>query len=139
MSHYSATLSQPVKDLVKVRRALLSVSDKNGLKELCVFLNKIGCQLVATSSTYKAIIDFGLPCLTVDSITKFPEILGGRVKTLHPKIFGGILAREYLESDLADMKEHEIEIFDLVVCDLYPFQEVLIRGLSQRNLLKILI
>ncbi|WP_186647857.1 bifunctional phosphoribosylaminoimidazolecarboxamide formyltransferase/IMP cyclohydrolase [Fluviispira vulneris] len=136
MSHYSATLSQPVKDLVKVRRALLSVSDKNGLKELCVFLNKIGCQLVATTSTYKAILDFGLPCATVDSITKFPEILGGRVKTLHPKIFGGILGRESLESDLADLKEHGIEIFDLVVCNLYPFQEVLKMGVEPEELVE---
>ncbi|KAB8028105.1 bifunctional phosphoribosylaminoimidazolecarboxamide formyltransferase/IMP cyclohydrolase [Fluviispira multicolorata] len=136
MSHYSANLSQPVNNLIKIRRALISVSNKSGLQELCVFLNQLGCQIVATSSTYKAIIEFGLPCNSVDSITNFPEILGGRVKTLHPKIFGGILGREYLESDRADMLANGIEVFDVVVCNLYPFQEVLRKGANAEELVE---
>ena len=125
-----------VKNLIPTRRALLSLSNKEGLKELCKFLTEIGCELVATSSTYKAIIDFGFLCTTVDSITQFPEILGGRVKTLHPKVFGGILARESLDSDEKDMKEHGIKAFDIVVCNLYPFQNALAKKASASELVE---
>jgi phosphoribosylaminoimidazolecarboxamide formyltransferase / IMP cyclohydrolase len=125
-----------VKDLISVRRALLSLSNKEGLKELCEFLTKIDCVLVATSSTYKAIKEYGFQCTTVDSITQFPEILGGRVKTLHPKVFGGILARETLESDKKDMKDYDIQAFDIVVCNLYPFQNALKMGVSPDELVE---
>lgn len=135
MSHHKIH-SIEVKNLIPVRRALLSLSDKSGLNELCGFLTKIGCELVATSSTYKAIIDLGYSCCSVDSITKFPEILGGRVKTLHPKIFGGILGRELLESDAKDMKDHEIKAFDIVICNLYPFQKALAKEVSTTELVE---
>jgi len=125
-----------VKNLIPVRRALLSLSNKSGLKELCSFLTKIGCELVGTSSTYKAIIDLGFPCFPVESLTNFPEILGGRVKTLHPKIFGGILGRELLPSDALDMKNHDIKPFDIVICNLYPFQEALSKKVSAIELVE---
>jgi phosphoribosylaminoimidazolecarboxamide formyltransferase/IMP cyclohydrolase len=125
-----------VKNLIPVRRALLSLSDKSGLKELCGLLTKWGCELVGTSSTYNAIINLGFSCSTVDSITNFPEILGGRVKTLHPKVFGGILGRELLESDAKDMKDHDIKPFDIVICNLYPFQKTLAKGASATELVE---
>ncbi len=135
MSHHIST-PIPVKDLIPVKRALLSLSNKEGLKELCEFLSKMGCELVATSSTYKAIKGYGFLCTTVDSITQFPEILGGRVKTLHPKVFGGILARGSLESDTKDMKDYNIQAFDIVVCNLYPFQNALANGASPSELVE---
>ncbi|APJ04679.1 bifunctional phosphoribosylaminoimidazolecarboxamide formyltransferase/IMP cyclohydrolase [Silvanigrella aquatica] len=135
MSIHSA---QPLKkrDLISVRRALLSLSNKEGLKELCAFLTQYGCELVATSSTYKAIKELGFLCVSVDSITQFPEVLGGRVKTLHPKIFGGILCRESLDSDRQDMQTQDIKPFDIVVCNLYPFQNALAKGASPEDLIE---
>lgn len=133
---YHITLPVQIKDLIPARRALLSLSNKEDLEVLCGFLTKIGCELVATSSTYKAIKELGFSCTSVDSITQFPEILGGRVKTLHPKIFGGILAREFLDSDAQEMKEHDIKAFDIVVCNLYPFQTALAKGASPTELIE---
>lgn len=130
---YTAT---NVQDLITVQRVLLSLSDKSGLLELCQSLTKYQCELYATTSTYKAIKEYGFPCQLIDNITKFPEILGGRVKTLHPKIFGGILGRVNLASDLNDMREHQIVPFELVVCNLYPFQAVLDQGVSEGELIE---
>jgi phosphoribosylaminoimidazolecarboxamide formyltransferase/IMP cyclohydrolase len=114
-------------DKVPVKSAFLSLSDKTGLRELAQFLVSIGCSLSATGSTAEQLTSFGFPVRTVESITGFPEILGGRVKTLHPKIFGGILARPHMDSDAHDLELHKIEKFDVVVCNLYPFQETLRR------------
>lgn len=135
MSHQNIP-SIEVKNLIPVRRALLSLSDKSGLKELCELLTKWGCELVGTSSTYNAIINLGFSCSTIDSITNFPEILGGRVKTLHPKVFGGILGRELLDSDAKDMKDHDIKPFDIVICNLYPFQKTLAKGATTTELVE---
>lgn len=114
-------------DKVPLKNAFLSVSDKTGLRELAQFLHSIGCALSATGSTAESLASFGFPVRSVESITGFPEILGGRVKTLHPKIFGAILAKPNSESDDHDLEMHKIEKFDLVVCNLYPFQETLRR------------
>lgn len=108
-----------------IRRALLSLSDKTHLKELCSFLNSIDCEMVGTSSTCKAILEYGFPCISADSLTQFPEMLGGRVKTLHPNIFGAILGRPHLPSDNADLTKFNMKPFDLVVCNLYPFQDAM--------------
>ncbi len=135
MSHQNIP-SIEVKNLIPVRRALLSLSDKSGLKELCELLTKWGCELVGTSSTYNAIINLGFSCSSIDSITNFPEILGGRVKTLHPKVFGGILGRELLDSDAKDMKDHDIKPFDIVICNLYPFQKTLAKGATTTELVE---
>jgi phosphoribosylaminoimidazolecarboxamide formyltransferase/IMP cyclohydrolase len=112
---------------VPVKNAFLSVSDKTGLRELAQFLVTQGCSLSATGSTAEHLASLGFPVRSVESITGFPEILGGRVKTLHPKIFGGILAKPNSESDARDLEQHKIDTFDVVVCNLYPFQETLRR------------
>ena len=112
----------PSDDVQPVRRALLSVSDKTGLVELAKGLADVGVELVASGGTAGAIRDAGLPVLDVADLTKSPEMLGGRVKTLHPKIHGGILARRDLAEDQADMEANDIGGIDLVVCNLYPFQ-----------------
>lgn len=115
----------PEVNLVKICRALISVSDKTNLKEICSFLTSINCEIVGTSSTCKAILEYGFPCISADSLTQFPEILGGRVKTLHPNIFGAILGRPQLSTDQADLTKFNIKPFDLVICNLYPFQEIM--------------
>lgn len=112
---------------IPLKRAFLSVSDKHGLRELAQFLISNGCSLAATGSTAEQLASFGFSVKKVEEITGFPEILGGRVKTLHPKIFGGILARPNSQSDAHDLELHKIDLFDLVVCNLYPFQEILRR------------
>ena len=124
------------KDYIPVKRALLSLSNKEGLQELCQCLIEMDCELVATSSTYKTIKEFGFSCASVESITQFPEILGGRVKTLHPKIFGGILGRQFLNADTKDLKIHDIKAFDIVVCNLYPFQDMMTKKASISELIE---
>ena len=112
----------PTETVQPVQRALLSVSDKTGLVELAKNLAELGVELVASGGTAGAIRDAGLPVLDVAELTASPEMLGGRVKTLHPKIHGGILARRDLDQDRADMAANEIRPIDLVVCNLYPFE-----------------
>lgn len=129
-------VASKIQNLVAIHRVLLSLSDKTGLSDICKILTRYDCQLVATTSTYKAIVELGYKCQVVDSITNFPEILGGRVKTLHPKIFGGILGRTGLESDVKDMHDHHIEPFDLVICNLYPFQSMLEKGSLEEELVE---
>ncbi len=119
----------PPKDSPRtVARALLSVSDKAGLVELAKDLDGLGVELVASGGTARAIRDAGLPVRDVAELTASPEMLGGRVKTLHPKIHGGILARRDLEEDRADLERHSIGELDLVVCNLYPFQATVARA-----------
>ncbi len=103
-------------------RALLSVSDKTGLIDFARSLNEAGVELVASGGTAKQIADAGLPVLAVEDLTGFPEILGGRVKTLHPAVHGGILARR-TDLHLDELSSHGIAPIDLVVVNLYPFQE----------------
>jgi len=111
----------------KIARALLSVSDKTGLLELAKELHGAGVELIASGGTATALRDAGLPVLDVAALTASPEMLGGRVKTLHPKIHGGILARRNLASDRADLAHHAIGEIDLVVCNLYPFEATVSR------------
>lgn len=127
--------SEKINDLIPVKRVLLSLSNKNKLKNICEFFKRMRCELVATKSTYEAIKELGFDCETVESITKFPEILGGRVKTLHPKIFGGILARNYVNSDSTEIQEHNIKLFDIVVCNLYPYQIALEKNILPTDLI----
>ena len=109
----------------KVSSALISVFYKDGLEPLVKLLNEQGVTIYSTGGTQDYIEKLGLPCIPVETITDYPSILGGRVKTLHPKIFGGILARRGNEQDLIEMKEYEIPQIDMVVVDLYPFEETL--------------
>jgi phosphoribosylaminoimidazolecarboxamide formyltransferase/IMP cyclohydrolase len=113
----------PQKSTRPVARALLSVFDKTGLVELGRGLAELGVELVASGGTAGALAEAGLAVTQVDELTGSPEMLGGRVKTLHPKIHGGILARRHLEGDLAALDEHGISLIDLVVCNLYPFED----------------
>ncbi len=123
----SQSPQSPETETQKVTRALLSVSDKTGLVELAKELDGLGVELVASGGTAAAIRDADLPVLDVADLTASPEMLGGRVKTLHPKIHGGILARRALAEDQADMVANEIRAIDLVVCNLYPFQATVAR------------
>jgi phosphoribosylaminoimidazolecarboxamide formyltransferase / IMP cyclohydrolase len=102
-------------------RAILSVSDKTGLIDFARGLSSRGVQLVSTGGTSKALADAGLPVTNVSDVTGFPEMMDGRVKTLHPKIHGGILARRHRPDDLEAIKSQGVELVDLVVVNLYPF------------------
>ena len=110
-------------DVKKIKTALVSVFHKDGLDELLAELHKNGVQLLSTGGTHAFIESLGLPCQKVEDLTSYPSILGGRVKTLHPKVFGGILGRRELESDQQEMAKYEIPEIDLVIVDLYPFEE----------------
>src|SRR5512133_3076686 len=111
-----------------VRRALLSVSDKTGLVPFARRLAAAGVELLSTGGTHKALADAGIPVIQVGDYTQAPEILGGRVKTLHPRVHGGILYRRGLPSDEADVKARDIPPIDLVVVNLYPFREAVAAG-----------
>jgi phosphoribosylaminoimidazolecarboxamide formyltransferase/IMP cyclohydrolase len=107
-----------------IKRALISVSDKNGLAAFAAGLRDLGVELVSTSGTAAYLSDAGLPVTTVEEVTGGAELLGGRVKTLHPAIHAGILARRNHPDDMASLAERGIEPIDLVVCNLYPFRHV---------------
>jgi phosphoribosylaminoimidazolecarboxamide formyltransferase / IMP cyclohydrolase len=107
-----------------MRRALISVYDKTGLDEFAAGLAELGVELVASGGTAAFISELGLTVTPVDELTDVPELLGGRVKTLHPRIHAAILARRDLEEDLEELAEHEIDPFDLVCVNLYPFSQV---------------
>jgi phosphoribosylaminoimidazolecarboxamide formyltransferase / IMP cyclohydrolase len=116
--------------MLPARRALVSVFDKTGLDELARGLTRLGIEIVSTGGTLKALQEKGIPVVAVSGVTGFPEILDGRVKTLHPKIHGGILARRSEQEHLDALAEHGIDRIDLVVVNLYPFRETVARGAS---------
>ena len=120
-------------ELLPIKRALLSVTDKNGLVELARFLADNGIELVSTGGTYKTLAAASLPVKQVSEVTGFPEIMGGRVKTLHPKIHGGILADKDNPEHLKTLAELNIEAFDLVCVNLYDFSGALAKGLDRRS------
>ena len=107
----------------RIRTALVSVYHKDGLDDLLAALHAQGVQFLSTGGTQAFIEGLGYPCRKVEDLTSYPSILGGRVKTLHPKVFGGILGRRSLESDRAEMAKYDIPTIDLVIVDLYPFEE----------------
>jgi len=109
--------------LKKIKTALISVFYKNGIDTVVTLLKEQGVQIYSTGGTYDFIRPLDPTVKTVESLTGYPSILGGRVKTLHPKVFGGILGRTQLESDQHEMDQYEIPAFDLVIVDLYPFEE----------------
>ena len=112
---------------MQVGRALISVFDKTGLDVFARGLSELGVEIVASGGTAAYIGELGIDVVPVEELTDFPELLGGRVKTLHPRIHAGILARRGLESDLDELREHGIGTFDLVCVNLYPFQSVTAR------------
>ncbi|MBV9821657.1 MAG: bifunctional phosphoribosylaminoimidazolecarboxamide formyltransferase/IMP cyclohydrolase [Actinobacteria bacterium] len=121
---------------VPVRRALVSVYDKNGLAELARGLHEAGVEIVSTGSTATRIAEFGVPVTAVDEVTGFPEILGGRVKTLHPHVHAGLLADQGDEEHLATVRDLGIEPFQLVVVNLYPFRETVAAGASMAQIIE---
>ncbi len=116
--------------MLQARRALISVYDKGGLEGLARGLARLGVEIVSTGGTLKFLQEKGIPVTGVSGVTGFPEILDGRVKTLHPKIHGGILADRSVDGHLDQLREHGIERIDLVVVNLYPFRETLASGAS---------
>src|SRR3989441_6655645 len=114
-------------DLVKIRRALISVSDKSGIVDFVRELKRFGVEIISTGGTAKALRDAGLAVRDVSDVTKFPEMMEGRIKTLHPRIHGGVLAVRGNPEHLAAMSEHDIEPIDMVVVNLYPFEETIKR------------
>ncbi|MDL2307699.1 IMP cyclohydrolase [Desulfovibrio sp. OttesenSCG-928-C06] len=120
-------------DKLPVKRALLSVTDKTGLSGFASFLADNGVELVSTGGTFKTLKDAGLPVIQVSDVTGFPEILGGRVKTLHPFIHGGILADKDNPEHPETLKKHGIKPFDLVCVNLYDFSGALAKGLDVRS------
>ncbi len=123
-------------DLLPIKRALISVTDKTGLVDFARFLTQSGVELVSTGGTFKALTDAGLPVVQVSSVTGFPEIMGGRVKTLHPHIHGGILADKDTPEHMQALVTHGIAPFDLVCVNLYNFAEAVKKGLELRALLE---
>jgi len=120
----------------KIQSALISVFHKDGLSPIIDSLNKLGVTLYSTGGTEKFIKDQGVGVVPVERLTDYPSIFGGRVKTLHPKIFGGILHRRDHEGDHAEAKKYEIPPIDLVIVDLYPFEETVASGASEGEIIE---
>ena len=120
----------------KIKAALISVFHKDGLEDILAKLNQKGVRFLSTGGSQKFIESLGYDCQKVEDVTTYPSILGGRVKTLHPKIFGGILARRANTADQEQMKEYEIPAIDLVIVDLYPFEQTVASGASEQDIIE---
>lgn len=120
----------------KIKTALISVFHKDGLDEIVKTLDKMGVQLISTGGTREFIESLNIECTPVESLTSYPSILGGRVKTLHPHIFGGILARRDLVEDQKQIKAYGIPEIDLVIVDLYPFNETVASGADEKDIIE---
>lgn len=123
-------------ELKQIKSALISVYHKDGLNDILKVLNDNGVQLISTGGTREFIESLGYTCQAVEDITTYPSILGGRVKTLHPKIFGGILCRRELDADLKQAEQYEIKPIDLVIVDLYPFEDTVASGASEADIIE---
>ena len=120
----------------KIKSALISVYHKEGLEQIVKSLHKQGVTIYSTGGTYKFIKEMGAEALTVEGLTGYPSILGGRVKTLHPKVFGGILSRRDTFSDGEQLREYEIPEIDLVIVDLYPFEDTVASGAAEQDIIE---
>ncbi len=123
-------------DILPIKRALLSVTHKDGLEEFATFLHKHNVELVSTGGTMKFLQAANLPVTAVETVTGFPEILNGRVKTLHPHIHGGILADKDNSEHMETLQKHNISSFDLVCVNLYDFASALQKKLPVRNMVE---
>jgi phosphoribosylaminoimidazolecarboxamide formyltransferase/IMP cyclohydrolase len=119
-----------------IKNALISVYYKDNLEPVIRQLNALGVKIYSTGGTQTFIEELGCAVIPVETLTSYPSILGGRVKTLHPKIFGGILSRRELQSDLEQLEEYEIPEIDLVIVDLYPFEETVKSGASEQAIIE---
>ncbi len=123
-------------DLKKIKTALVSVYHKDKLDLIIKKLHAEGVKFISTGGTQTFIESLGIPCEAVENLTGYPSILGGRVKTLHPKIFGGILGRRALAEDQAQMAKYEIPEIDLVIVDLYPFEDTVASGADEQSIIE---
>ena len=119
-----------------IKSALISVFSKDGLEPIVRQLDTLGVTMYSTGGTEKFIRDLGIKVIPIEDLTSYPSILGGRVKTLHPKVFGGILNRQNNESDVAELKEFDIPQIDLVIVDLYPFKKTVASGASNADIIE---
>ncbi len=122
--------------LKKIKNALISVYYKDNLEPVIHQLHALGVKIYSTGGTQEFIEKLGIAVTPVESLTSYPSILGGRVKTLHPKIFGGILSRRELQSDIDQLEEYEIPEIDLVIVDLYPFEETVASGAAEQAIIE---
>ena len=122
--------------LTSVHSALISVFNKNGLEPIVRLLVEKGVRLYSTGGTQDFIENLGLPSTPIESVTEFPSILDGRVKTLHPKVFGGILSRRSFEEDVETVRSMNIPNIDMVIVDLYPFDETVKSGASNPEIIE---
>lgn len=120
----------------EIKTALISVFHKDGLEDILKKLNKEGVKFLSTGGTQEFIESLGYECQKVEDVTTYPSILGGRVKTLHPKVFGGILARRNFDGDQKEMVEYDIPAIDLVIVDLYPFEQTVASGASDADIIE---
>ena len=125
-----------MKQSIKISSALISVFDKSGLEPIIKKLESFGVSFYSTGGTETFIKELGYSVTSVESITEYPSILGGRVKTLHPKIFGGILNRQEEASDQSTIKKLGIPQIDLVIVDLYPFEETVFSGAKESEVIE---
>ena len=123
-------------ELKQIKTALISVYHKDGLDEILHELKKNGVRFLSTGGTRHFIEGEGYTCDAVEDVTTYPSILGGRVKTLHPKIFGGILCRRELEGDMEQAAKYDIRPIDLVIVDLYPFEDTVASGASEADIIE---
>ena len=121
---------------MKIRRALISLSDKKNLKSILKILKKYKINIVSSGGTFKKIKKLGFNCTEVSKFTNFPEILNGRVKTLHPKIHAGILYKRGSKSDQRDMKMNDLDDIDLVIVNFYPFEEIKKKNNNQKKIVE---
>ena len=119
-----------------IKSALISVFHKDGLAPIVKKLNELGVTIYSTGGTEKFIQELGINVVPVEEVTSYPSILGGRVKTLHPKVFGGILNRQNHEGDVAEMQEYNIPQLDLVIVDLYPFEKTVASGAPEQDIIE---
>ena len=119
-----------------IKSALISVFHKDGLEPIVKALNENNVTIYSTGGTEKFIKELGIPVVAVEDVTSYPSILGGRVKTLHPKVFGGILNRQDHQGDVAEIAEYDIPQIDLVIVDLYPFEKTVASGASEQDIVE---
>lgn len=120
----------------KIKTALVSVYHKEGLDEIITKLHEEGVEFISTGGTRQFIESLGFPCYAVEDLTSYPSILGGRVKTLHPKVFGGILCRRSVEQDMQQIDKYDIPEIDLVIVDLYPFEATVASGADEAAIIE---
>ncbi len=123
-------------DLKRINSALISVFDKSNLKPIIEKLENLNIQIYSTGGTKQFIEKLGVSVIAVEDLTDYPSILGGRVKTLHPKVFGGILARRDINSDIEQLEQYQIPEIDLVIVDLYPFEETVASGVGEQDIIE---